>query len=335
MNILINGVAGNIGSSLGYYLHKKGHKIIGLDNFSNGYRENLYVDGEEFCEFYSADAGKDTIAWVLNNQKVGREPIDWVIHLSAISSLPQCEYSPVKCYEQNVLKVAEMLEECRRYEVKSVIFASTSAVYENNSESILTENLAVNPTLAYPLSKKHAEDVCLSYIKKYGMNVAILRFFNVFSEKGDIHRPSPPLVNYIVKQIIKKEKIQLHSDGKQSRDYISIDNVCSAINACLVQKGNGIFNICSGKTVSVNDIFESIANSLGYKDKPIYNNPENLWKDYGLTIKKELIIKEVNKYALGSNAKFYNHFGIDLNENTLQKIGETAKLIYNNYHGKL
>ncbi len=142
-----------------------------------------------------------------------------------------------------------------------------------------------------------------------------------------MYRQSPPLINYIVRERLKGNPPTFHSDGEQRRDYISISKVCEAIEGCLNKTACGIFNIASGQTVSVNEIYTAICKELAFNTPANYHNAEDLWKDYGLSLKKGLVAKEVNKYARGSNQKFYNQLGIGLKENTLEEIAKTAREI--------
>ena len=107
----------------------------------------------------------------------------------------------------NVNGTLNILNCARKWNVPHVIFASTSAVYENNKESIFSENLEINPRLLYSLSKKMGEEICESYRTNYDMKITTLRFFNVFGPRQDIHRKNPPLLNYLVREV-KEETLQ-------------------------------------------------------------------------------------------------------------------------------
>ena len=326
MKILITGIAGGIGSTLGHRLFKLGHEIVGVDSFENGHGENLTIDGEQFCKFYKLRTQDFLILGLL-----GYERPDVVVHLAATSSLPECEQDSCKCYLNNTMLTQALLESARNNNVKKFIFASSSAVYENNNEKLLSEELIVKPMLAYPLSKKLSEDICLSYIEKYNMNVSILRFFNVFGPRQDIYRKSPPLINYIVREMAKGNVPQLHSDGNQSRDYISVDKVCKSILGCIEKTAVGIYNVCSGQVISVKEIYDIINKTLAFHTPAQYNKSENLWKDYNLDLKESTISKEVNKFSLGLNNKIQKDLNINLSEDTKSLISSTSSQIYNNY----
>ena len=206
MKILLTGAAGGIGSTLGYYLSSKGHHLTLIDNLRNGYLENLSIDEKQFGQFYKLDICDPNILNLLDGD------YDCIIHLAAITALPDCETNAVDTMNINVSGTINILECARRWAVPHIIFASTSAVYENNKEEVFTESLEINPRLWYSLSKKMAEEVCESYRTNYNMKITTLRFFNVFGPRQDIHRKNPPLLNYLVREIKKGNIPILHSD---------------------------------------------------------------------------------------------------------------------------
>lgn len=302
MRILITGAAGGIGSTLGFYLYKKGHQLTLIDNLRNGYLENLTIDNETFGKFYNLSICDD-----LNN--VIQDEYDCIIHLAAITALPDCETNPVETININVSGTMNILECARKWNVPHLIFASTSAVYENNKEQVFTEDLEINPRLWYSLSKKMAEEVCESYRKNYNMNITTLRFFNVFGPRQDIHRKNPPLLNYLVREIKKGNTPMLHSNGEQKRDYIHVDDVVSLIDNCLEKKPSDTFNVCTGSLISVNDIVRYVSEIFQSEIKPTYRDASKLWDTYPqlfsgfYPLKKDIVAKETEKYSRGSYQK--------------------------------
>ena len=303
MKILLTGAAGGIGSTLGYYLSKKGYKLTLIDNFRNGYEENLLIDGKTFGDFYNQDICDPQLLDKLSDH------YDCIIHLAAITALPDCESNVTDAIKINVAGTANIMECARKWNVPHVIFASTSAVYENNKEEIFTENLNVNPRLWYSLSKKMAEDVCESYRINYGMNITTLRFFNVFGPRQDIHRKNPPLLNYLVREIKKGNQPILHSTGEQARDYIHVDDVVRLIDICLEKKPEDTFNVCTGTLLSVNQIAKYVSEIFDSSVVPIYREASKLWDTYpnlfsgDYPLIKLIVEKETNKYSKGSYQK--------------------------------
>lgn len=303
MKILLTGAAGGIGSTLGYYLYKKGHTLTLIDNLRNGYEENLTINGETFGKFYNLSiCNRDLVELV-------RDDYDCIIHLAAITALPDCEINAVETIDVNVAGTINVLECARKWNVPHVIFSSTSAVYENNKEKLFTENLDINPRLWYSLSKKMAEEVCESYRINYDMSITTLRFFNVFGPRQDIHRKHPPLINYIVRELRNNNPPILHSDGQQKRDYVHVDDVVRLIDICLEQKPDDTFNVCSGTLISVNEIVDCIRELFESDIEPVYRDASKLWDNYPelfdgpYSLSKEIVAKETNKYSRGSYEK--------------------------------
>ena len=276
MKILITGAAGGIGSTLCQDLNSLGHQLILVDNLRNGYLENLEQGGQIPGKFFKLDINSEEF-YIL----VEKESPDVVVHLAAITSLPDCEVNYKECIRINVEGTAAVLGASRRSGVRKVIFASTSAVYENtnySSEKGFSEEDQISPRLFYSLSKKMAEEICQSFSINYGMDITILRFFNVFGPKQDIHRTSPPLINYVVREFKRGNIPILHSDGNQSRDYVFSEDVSDLIQKCILTdlEGQKIFNVSTNKTISVREIVKSVKDSI----PQALGNPTN----FGITI---------------------------------------------------
>ena len=144
MKILITGAAGQIGSGLSHRLSEKGHDLTLVDNLRNGYLENIKDDADEvIAPFYNLDIASED----LHTECAGK--YDVIIHLAAITSLPDCEVNPLETIHINVSGTANVLEFARKNSVPHVVFASTSAIYENNDVEVFTEDLDVNPRLYY------------------------------------------------------------------------------------------------------------------------------------------------------------------------------------------
>lgn len=300
MNILITGAAGGIGSTLAYRLYQSGYNLDLIDNFRNGYKQNLKINNQSFGCFYEIDIRDNKLSSKLNKN------YDCIIHLAAITSLPDCESNPQETIDINVGGTSNILEFAKSSGIPHVIFASTSAIYENNTETVFTENLDTNPRLWYSLSKKMGEELCKSYRKNYNIPITTLRLFNVFGPRQDIYRKNPPLLNYIVGEIKNNRAPIFHGNGEQVRDYIHVDDVVECVQLCLNQKPNDTFNVCTGKLLSVNDIFKYVSEEYEFKLKPMYKKANMLWDSYPslfsgyYSLSKYVVEKETIKYSKGS-----------------------------------
>jgi len=305
MKILITGAAGQIGSGLSRLLIENGHDLTLVDNLRNGYLENLKDDANEvIAPFYEVDITSQDFF-----TECGGE-YDVIIHLAAITSLPDCESNPLETLRINVSGTANVLEFARKFDVPHVVFASTSAIYENNDADVFTEDLEVNPRLYYSLSKKMSEDLIQSYRENYGMTVTILRFFNVFGPDGDQTRPNPPLLNFAYRELSHDRQPILSGNGEQVRDFIWVKDVVRMLELCMQKQPNDVFNVCSGVTVSVNQIAQWVAEALGKEDIGLGHKPASeLWSTYpemfegAYPLDKGLVAKETTRYSKGSYEK--------------------------------
>lgn len=303
--ILITGGAGFIGSQLGFNLLEKGYDVTLLDNLKYGYLDNLIKDGKQFPKFVCMD---------IRDQKVEdlMKGVDIVFHLAGISSLPECQNNPGEAYSVNVAGTTNILEMARRNGIKRVVFSSTSAIYENETTFPTEESANTKPTLIYSLSKKHAENLCQTFRDVYGMDITILRFFNVYGPHMDYLRPNPPLVSYIIKCLLEKESPVLHSNGKQARDMIYVSdvlNICETVMTHPKAK-NEVFNVGSESTTTVQEVYDLTIRAFGIKNiNPRFRSAELLWDKYPSLFSRkfsfdpEVLKKEVNKYTLASIKK--------------------------------
>lgn len=308
MNILITGGAGGIGSTLALLLTRNGHTVVAVDNFNNGYMENMYEDDKQICDIVALDireTKKLTELLEFNKTEI-------VIHLAALTSLPICESDPKECIDVNVAGTASVLTAARLSNVKRTIVASTSAIYENTPVKYapFKEKDPVAPRLFYPLSKKLMEEVVQSYITNYDMDIVTLRFFNVFGPRQDIHRKSPPLINYIVREVANNRPLKLFSDGTQVRDYVHVDDVVSMIERCIqVEDISGkIFNVSTATLTSVKNIIAFAEKAFNKELDYTFNPPDKFWADYdviyqGKPLLNQVLEREVTKFSLGSVSK--------------------------------
>lgn len=330
MKILITGAARQIGSDISKLLIKKNHEIFLLDNFRNGYIENVKENNKLIAELFEID--------ISNREELSKaeKKYDAIIHLAAITSLPDCEKNPKETIDINVAGTVNVIEFARKLDIPHIIFASTSAVYENTKSDLFTEDLEINPRLYYSLSKKMAEEIIETYRKNYGCIITTLRFFNVFGPTGDSNRKNPPVLNYIIKQFKNNKSPILIKNGEQRRDFIHVNDVIEMLEICLHKKPNDTFNVCTGKTISINDMARWAREALDCKHIELdYKEPEELWDQYNdlfigkYSLAKKVVSKEAIKYSLGSYKKAQDMLGwqpnLDL-ESLIKKSALESKI---------
>ena len=201
MKYLITGAAGFIGSTVSNHLYNLGHELVLIDNLSFGNIDNFEGNKDLSDNLIKQDIRDDLTSLF--------EGVDIVLHFAAITSLPYCQSHPRLAYDVNVNGSINILENCRNNNIKKIILASTSAIYENCSTYPFKEELEVNPTLIYSMTKKTAEDIFKSYRTNYGLNTVSLRFFNVFGEHQDVRRVNPPFTSYLTKCAVLAQTAKL------------------------------------------------------------------------------------------------------------------------------
>lgn len=324
MKIIITGAAGQIGSTLVKSLGSN-HELFLVDNLRNGHLKKL--DGID-APFFNIDISTPEIF------ETFKDNYDTIVHLAGVTTLPDCECNPLDTLSCNVLGTANILDFARKKGIPHVIFASTAAVYEQNEDEILTEDLQVDPRLYYSLSKKMCEELISSYRKNYGCNITTLRFFNIFGPDGDKERLNPPLISYIYRELMKGNSPVLSGDGNQVRDFICIDDVLSMLHLCLDKKPNDTFNVCTGVTTSVNQIAKWVAEELGLEHIGVkYRESNKLWDTYPelfegeYPFNKEVVSKEAGKYTKGSYEKAKRLLGWEPNIDIESEVKRVTKLM--------
>jgi UDP-glucose 4-epimerase len=308
--ILVTGAAGFIGSQLSYNLHTLGHEVIMLDDMSFGYEDNLVINGQSFGTFYKVDIRSQNI-----NQYF--KDVDTVFHFAGISALPVNQENPYYAIDVNVAGTANVLEMARVNNVRRVIFASTSAVYENNQSFPCSEADEVSPYLVYSTSKRQGELLCNAYYKTYGLETVIVRYFNVYGPHQDFKRVSPPFTSYVLRELLHDKQPILHSTGNQKRDYVYVDDVNNLNKICMTHPAAAgqTFNVASGQNYSVKEIYAMLASALHSNIEPLYKPAAHFWDKYPklfegtYPLPKHIIENEVNKYTLGATQKAFDLLG--------------------------
>ncbi len=257
--MLITGIAGFIGSHLAERIHSMGLEVLGLDNFSNGYIENVSTL-EKSKRF---ELTKGDILDIKGLSKVSKG-VDMIFHFAAQSSVPKSTEDPVRDFEINVQGMLNVLECARKAGVKAVIFASSSTVY-GDAALPTPEDHPFLPISNYGASKAAAEAYCSSYCSLYGLKTASLRYYNIFgprSRKG--------VMFDLLKKIQKdRKRLEVLGTGDQRKDYLYIDD---AIDATLLVAEKGelageAYNVGSGESYSVKELVKKLLEILGLAGK--------------------------------------------------------------------
>lgn len=301
MNVLITGGAGFIGSELGKFLVNNDCNVKLLDTLEYGYRDN-FEDNELLKENFIHDDIRSS------DFKKHLEDIDVIFHFAGISALPECESNPSKAFDINTTGVANVLNAMRGSNCKRLIFASTSAVYENNDSGLChSENEIVNPNLVYSTSKYCAEKICKSYSDNYDMDIIICRFFNVFGPHQDFKRKYPPFTSYLIREALAGNVPTIFNTDDCRRDYIYVSDLLQYLFRMMTSSNKynaDIFNLATGNAYSAINIAETIYDIMG---KPLNfdkGDPLKFWDKYeslfnsNYNLSKNRVVKEVFKNCL-------------------------------------
>jgi len=246
--ILITGATGFIGTHLIPQLIKN-HKIVGIS-------KNKIKSSKNFIS--------SSINITNENLKIKNKYTD-IIHMAAHSDVTYCNLNPTKCYELNVKSTQKMLEIARKND-SNFIFLSSSHVYGNPIKQPIIEDSLCNPSTHYASSKRMSEILCETYAKTYGLNIQVARLFSVYGPKS----PKSNLIFNIIDQIINNSKIIL-GNTYPKRDFIFISDVIMGLTKILNSKKKGfqVYNLGSGKSISVENIVKNCLNISNKKLKII------------------------------------------------------------------
>ena len=264
---LITGVAGFIGSSIARALLAGGGQVRGVDNFATGKRENIteILDRIDFREGDVTD---------LDAMREACAGIDFVIHQAAIPSVPKSVLDPLASNQANVDGTLKVLVAARDAQVKRVVYAASSSAYGNTPTLPKHEEMRPDPISPYAVAKLASEHYMISFYRCYGLETVCLRYFNIFGPRQDPSSPYSGVLAKFTTQMLRGEQPTIHGDGEQSRDFTYIDNAVEAnLLACTAagQKVAGeMFNVATGRRVTLNETFKVLQKLTGYGGQPQY-----------------------------------------------------------------
>lgn len=260
-SILVTGGAGFIGSHLVGRLIGMGYKVVVVDDLSTGKKENI----NKKSKFYKVDILSQKIKEIFRKEKP-----EIVYHLAAKINVRESVKKPIENAKTNILGSLNILENCQKFKVKKIIFASTGGAIYGETKIIPTpETYPENPLSPYGIEKFAIEKYLNYYHKVFGLPYVSLRLANVYGPRQNSKGEAGVIAIFIDKMLRGKQPI-IYGTGKQKRDFVFVDDVAEAFLLAMKSEKSGIYNIGTGKETSINEIFDKIKEILSAEGKKVY-----------------------------------------------------------------
>ena len=261
---VVTGGAGFIGSNLVDHLVRIDHKVIVLDNFVSGKKANLAHHKKKDVKIIRVDISKSK-----NLDKYFKK-VDYVFHLAGLAEIIPSIKNPKKYFNTNVLGTLKVVEAAKRAGVKKLIYAASSSCYGSPKNLPTSEKEKIDIKHPYGLTKFLGEQLVLKYATNFNMPNISFRFFNVYGPRLNMSGQYSAVFGNFLKQKKNNKPLTIVGDGKQTRDFIHVDDLINAfIKVAKSKLVNKIYNLGSGKEISIN----KIANLFGGKKTFIPKRP--------------------------------------------------------------
>jgi UDP-N-acetylglucosamine/UDP-N-acetyl-alpha-D-glucosaminouronate 4-epimerase len=264
---LITGIAGFIGSALARALLEQGEEVRGVDNLATGKRENI-------AEILGCIDFRESDILDLDAMKKACAGVDYVLHQAAIPSVPKSVLDPLASNRANVDGTVNVLVAARDAKVKRVIYAASSSAYGDTPTLPKHEGMAPNPISPYAVAKLASEHYMISFYRCYGLETVALRYFNIFGPRQDPSSPYSGVLAKFITQMLRGEQPTIYGDGQQSRDFTYVDNAVEAnLLACTAPSAQAVgqvFNVATGRRVTLNETFRLLEKLTSYSGTPKY-----------------------------------------------------------------
>lgn len=302
MRMLITGGAGFVGSHLCDRYVMNGHTVICIDNFMNSNLANIrHLLTYRNFKLINGDIRDFNLL-----EKIIRD-VDAIFHLAAQIHVDKSIIEPKLTYDINVLGTQNILETARMHDVKKIIYASSSEVYGSAQYSPMDENHPLNAPHPYGASKIAADRMCFAYIQTYGMNISIIRPFNLYGPKQKDSGYGGAL-SLFTKRVLSNMPPIIYGDGEQTRDYTYIEDIVNAYDLILNydKELREPINFGTGKEVKIIDLANMIIEICGKNIKPVHVEPRpGEVKRLVADISKAKNIGWEPKYAIENGLKSY------------------------------
>lgn len=261
MNCLVSGGAGFIGSHLVDKLIKENHQVIVVDDLSSGIKKNL----NRKAKFFQVNIISSRISRIFKKIKP-----ELVFHYAGHIEARESVNDPISDAKINIIGSLNILENCRKYKIKKIIFASSGGeIYGTAKEIPFPETCYPSPISPYGVAKLTVEKYLDAYFKMFKIPYLSLRYGNVYGPRQNPNGEAGVIAIFI-KKMLRNEQPIIHGDGRQTKDYIFINDAIEATFLALKKNFTGIINIGTGKETSVLEIFNKLKKLIPSKTKEKY-----------------------------------------------------------------
>lgn len=262
MHFLITGGAGFLGTALASQLVQQGHQVRVLDDLSAGDPERL----DQRVLFTRGDVRDIPRLWTL------LQSVDCVYHLAARVSVSESVLYPRDYNDINVGGTVSVMEAMRDAGIKRVILSSSGALYGEQDQQPILESAIPHPTSPYAASKIAAEYYVSTIGALWGIETVALRIFNIYGPGQQLPPAHAPVIPQFLKQTLSGGSLVIHGDGSQTRDYVYVDDVVTALTAAAIAEDVNrlVINVGSGKGTSVNQLVKEITSVTGRELHMLY-----------------------------------------------------------------
>ncbi len=271
MKVLITGGAGFIGHHTAIYLKSLGYDVICLDNLSRSSDEALRVLRSENIKLLVGDV---TNYKQLDSVVSSASP-DVIVHAAALISVEESMERPEEYVNNNVIGTLNVVRSAARHRISRLIYVSSAAVYGDPIKLPIDENHPTSPKSPYGLSKLFGEEVVKLYCRAYDLSSITLRLFNVYGPRQQLSQYSGVILKFI-RSVRENLPLTIYGSGEQSRDFIHVIDVCRAVELSMMSPYvNEVYNVGSGKPISINELANLILNISGCKVGTVYMPPRS------------------------------------------------------------
>jgi len=261
MRYLVTGVAGFIGFHVARRLVELGNDVIGIDNMSDYYDVSLKRDRLKELGDKIAFIEGDISDYELMDKIFRENQIDRIIHLAAQAGVRYSLENPFEYEKSNNLGTLTIFEMSKKYDVKNVVYSSSSSVYGGNEKiPFSVEDDVSNQVSIYAATKRYNELLAKTYYNLYGINSTGLRFFTVYGSWG---RPDMSYFKFLDK-LNRGKEIQIYNNGDHLRDFTHISDIVDGVlKASNRVKGYKLYNLGNNKPIKLMDFIEILEKVVG------------------------------------------------------------------------